>query len=101
MKNIIGATLALALAQTAAAHSPVFDCFVEGDKITCEGGFSDGATAAGVSVRVLDKNDRVLIEGKIDSDGRFTFPKPDQDYHVLFDAGSGHTVTVFGSDVTE
>jgi hypothetical protein len=83
------------------AHSPVFDCFVDGDAVTCEGGFSDGASASGVAVRVLDKDGRVLIEGKIDADGRFSFPRPKQGYQVLFDAGAGHAVTVFGADITE
>lgn len=95
-------TFALTFAPCAFAHAPVFDCFAEGEeKITCEGGFSDGASAAGVLVRVLDKDDRVLIEGKIDADGRFSFSKPKQVYHVVFDAGAGHAVTVFGADITE
>lgn len=98
----IAAALALSCATASLAHSPVFDCFIDGgDKITCEGGFSDGASAAGVTVRVLDQDDRVLIEGKIDAEGRFSFSKPTQDYHVHFDAGAGHTVTVFGADITE
>ena len=98
---VIAALVAALSSAHCLAHSAVFDCFIEGDKITCEGGFSDGASAAGVLVRVLDKDDRVLIEGKIDAEGRFSFPRPQQDYHVFFDAGAGHAVTVFGADITE
>jgi hypothetical protein len=100
----LAAALAVVLlpAERSLAHSPVFDCFLDGpDKITCEGGFSDGASAVGILVRVLDKTDRVLMEGKIDVEGRFSFPKPKDDYHVFFDAGAGHTVTVFSADITE
>lgn len=83
------------------AHAPVFDCFNDGDQVTCEGGFSDGGSAAGVLVRILDRNDKVLLEGKIDAAGRFSFARPKQEFHVLFDAGAGHTVTIFSTDITE
>ena len=37
------------------AHTPLFDCFDNGDDtLTCEGGFSDGASATGVGVRMVD-----------------------------------------------
>ncbi len=85
----------------AAAHSPVFDCFAESDgHITCEGGFSDGTTATGVAVRVLDGSDKLLLAGKIDAEGRFSFAKPAGDFHIVFDAGAGHSVTVFSNDIT-
>lgn len=96
----IGAALMMAAAN-ATAHSPIFDCFNEPDaKVTCEGGFSDGASAEGVSVRVLDQNEKVLISGKIDAEGRFTFERPAGEFHVIFDAGQGHSVTLFSSDIT-
>jgi hypothetical protein len=91
----------LLFASASQAHSPVFDCFNDdGGKVTCEGGFSDGTSATGVRVRVLDKDDKVLLEGKIDADGRFTFAKPKADFHVVFDAGAGHSATVFGADIS-
>ncbi len=47
--------LAIMAASTAHAHSPICDCYDNGDTtITCEGGFSDGSSAAGVSVIVYD-----------------------------------------------
>ncbi len=95
------AAFCLLAAEMAAAHSPVFDCFNgEDGQITCEGGFSDGTSATGVRVRVLDANEKVLLEGKIDADGRFTFKKPPVDFHLIFDAGAGHTVTLFGADIS-
>ena len=96
----ISAALMVAAA-TAKAHSPIFDCFNEPDgKVTCEGGFSDGASAAGIPVRVVDQNEKVLISGKIDSEGRFTFERPAGEFLVIFDAGQGHSVTLFSSDIT-
>jgi hypothetical protein len=93
--SVLGMRLAL-------AHSAVLSCFDNGDDtITCEGGFSDGSSAAGVMLRVLDAHDKVLLEGKMDGKGTFTFKKPASEYHVVFDAGQSHVVTVDGSDITE
>jgi hypothetical protein len=104
MKYLVSAALALAAmvsARPADAHSAVFDCFAEADgKISCEGGFSDGASAEGVAVRVLGPNEKVLVSGKIDHDGRFAFARPDGDFHVVFDAGAGHSVTLFSTDIS-
>jgi hypothetical protein len=104
MKHLVLPALALVVfgaGRLADAHSPVFDCFAEPDgKITCEGGFSDGASAEGVAVRVLDPNEKVLLAGKIDHDGRFGFAKPPGDFHVVFDAGAGHSITLFSTDIS-
>jgi hypothetical protein len=104
MKYLVPASLALAAmvaARPVDAHSAVFDCFAEADgKIACEGGFSDGASAEGVAVRVLDPNEKVLVAGKIDHEGRFAFARPQGEFHVVMDAGSGHTVTLFSTDIS-
>lgn len=90
----------LLAAGIAFAHSPVCSCFDNGDgTVTCEGGFSDGASAEGVSIRVLDARDRVLIDGRMDSSSTFSFSKPDDEYQIVFDAGDSHVVTIYGDDV--
>jgi len=96
------ALLGAAVAITAHAHSPVLSCYEEKDAmIVCEGGFSDGASAAGVALRVLDSRNKVLIDGKMDKASTFTFKKPSVDYQVVFDAGDSHVVTIYGADITE
>jgi hypothetical protein len=86
----------------ALAHSAICSCFLNKDAtVTCEGGFSDGSSATGVALHVLDANDKLLVDGKMDKDGTFTFKKPTVDYHVVFDAGQGHVVTIDGGDITE
>jgi hypothetical protein len=97
-------TLILFAAYTtsAAAHNAICECFDNGDEtITCEGGFSDGAKAAGVPVRVLDASGKVLIDGAMTENSDFTFPRPDVDFRVEFDAGQGHVVTIDGRDIEE
>ena len=86
----------------ALAHTPLCSCYDNGDgTITCEGGFSDGSSAAGVEMRVVDSDGKVLLKGKMDEDSEFTCEKPDGPYKVLFDAGPGHLVEVDGEDIVE
>jgi hypothetical protein len=89
-------------AVTVHAHNAICDCFDNGDDtITCEGGFSDGGSAAGVALRVLDPSGKVLIDGKMGDHSDFTFMKPKVDFRVEFDAGQGHVVTIDGRDIEE
>ena len=90
------ALLSLAtLAPFAYAHNPICDCFDNGDDtITCEGGFSDGGTAVGVPLRVLDETGKVLIDGAMSAQSDFTFPKPKGAFRVEFDGGAGHVITI-------
>lgn len=101
--KVLFLAMALMLAASAAyAHSPLCDCFDNGDgTVTCEGGFSDGSSASGVRMTVSDANGKVLIEGKMNEDSEFSFDKPEGAYGVRFDAGEGHTVDVNGADIVE
>lgn len=84
------------------AHTPLCSCFDNGDDtITCEGGFSDGSSAAGVYMRIETPEEQILLEGAMDEDSEFTFDKPKQDYVIVFDSGDGHIVRVPGKDILE
>ena len=84
------------------AHTPLCSCYDNGDgSVTCEGGFSDGSSAAGVQMRVEDGAGKVLFKGKMDDDSEYTFDKPAGSYKVQFDAGEGHNITVAGKEITE
>jgi len=90
----------LLLCSLAWAHTPLCSCYDNGDgTITCEGGFSDGSSAAGVAMRVKGKGGDVLVEGKMDEYSEFTFDKPSEGYTVEFDAGEGHLVEVEGKQI--
>ena len=82
------------------AHTPLFSCYDNGDgSITCEGGFSDGSSAAGVAVRVVDKDGKVLMEDKLDEFSEYTVEKPSHAFTVIFDAGDGHQIKVPGKEI--
>jgi hypothetical protein len=92
--------LLLLLSLSAQAHTPLFDCFDNGDDtLTCEGGFSDGASAAGVTVRVLNAQGKVLEQGELDAAGSITFTRPAGEFSVLFFASEEHSITVLGDDI--
>jgi len=94
--------LAAFFASQALAHTPLCSCSDEGDgTILCEGGFSDGSSGAGVKIKVVDANGKVIIEEKMNEDSEFTFNKPEGEYTVIFDAGPGHAVKVPSSEITE
>ncbi|NOQ45246.1 MAG: hypothetical protein GQ559_00995 [Desulfobulbaceae bacterium] len=97
------ATAALLISATLAqAHTPLCSCFDNGDDtITCEGGFSDGSSASGVTMRIETPDGRVQLEGKMNEDSEFTFDKPKDDYVVMFDAGEGHKIKVPGKEIVE
>jgi hypothetical protein len=100
--RLLGSLALAAWAAAAYGHNAICDCFDNGDDtITCEGGFSDGAKAVGVALRVLDQAGKVLIDGKMSEQSDFTFAKPKVDYRVEFDAGQGHVVAIDGRDIEE
>ena len=94
--------ISLLIASLVMAHTPLCSCYDNGDgTITCEGGFSDGSSAAGVIMRMVDASGKVLMEGKMNEDSEFTCKKPDGPYKMQFDAGPGHLVEVNGDDIVE
>lgn len=103
MKNLSASTFGCLLllgSMSAQAHTPLFDCFDNGDQtLTCEGGFSDGASAEGVGVRVLDAQGKVVEQGKLDAKGAVTFKRPPGEFSVVFDAGAEHSISVLGDDI--
>jgi hypothetical protein len=94
--------LLASIASIAYAHNAICDCYDNGDDtITCEGGFSDGAPAVGVHLRVLDGAGKVLVDGAMSANSDFKFAKPKVDFRVEFDAGAGHVVTIDGRDIEQ
>lgn len=84
------------------AHTPLCSCYDNGDgTVLCEGGFSDGSSASGVAMRVLDGSGKIILEGAMSEDSEFEFDKPSGNYSVVFDAGPGHDITIDGKEIVE
>lgn len=99
-RTLLLAPVALAAAAIVHAHNAICSCFENDDRsITCEGGFSDGAKAAGVPIQVLDSAGKVLIQGVMDKNSSFRFARPKVAFRVKFNAGDGHIITIDGRDI--
>ena len=84
----------------ALAHTPLFSCWDNGDgTVSCEGGFSDGSSAAGTTIQVKDGNETVIFSGKLDKFGELTFDRPEGRFTVTFDGGPGHSIVIRGEDI--
>ncbi|MGC9420035.1 MAG: hypothetical protein ACP5EN_13805 [Rhodovulum sp.] len=98
--SLAGALVALGIAGAAVAHTPLCACYDNGDgTILCEGGFSDGSSASGVRLAIIDGDGNVLIEAKMDANSEVTFDRPDGDFSVLFDAGEGHQIAIPADEI--
>ncbi len=92
----------ICMMSAASAHTPICACYDNGDgTVLCEGGFSDGSSASGVTMKVYDGDKTLILEGKMSEDSEFEFDKPDGDYSVLFAAGPGHEIEINGSEIVE
>jgi nickel transport protein len=64
---------------------------VEGDRVVVEGGFSDGTLCQNADIKVFDPSRQLLLEGKTDENGEFSFvPRQNTDLTLVLDAGMGH-----------
>ena len=90
----------LLLVGTVFAHTVFFACWDNGDgTLSCEGGYTDGSSAAGATVNVTDAGGTLLFSGKLDKSGELKFNKPSGDFSVTLDSGPGHSVTIKGKDI--
>jgi len=81
------------------AHAPLLDCYVEGDSVKCEAGFSDGTSAAGKKLSVLDASHKLIVAAVLDKTGAYSFKPPKGDYQVVFDGGDNHTATIYSTEI--
>lgn len=100
-KVVFGLFLSGVLASFAFGHTPVMNCFDNGDEsVNCEASFSNGESVNGVTFRVI-QDGKIIIENKFGEDGTVTFKKPSGDYEAQFDAGKGHQVIVKSKDISK
>lgn len=99
--TIIIATIFATISLNTFAHTAIMSCYDDGTGyITCEGGFSNGASAEGVEFR-LEQNGTVVMQTKMDEVGEVYFEKPSTDFVVIFNGGEGHVVHIDGQDISE
>jgi nickel transport protein len=88
---VVAALLAAMCASAASAHSLQVFAYVEGGKVKVEAYFRSGAKAQNADVRVYDASGNLLLSGKTDAEGVFSFDPPVKaDIEIEADAGEGH-----------
>ena len=78
-------------AAPALAHKVNLFAFAEGGQVYVQGYFSDGKRPKGGKVEVFGPGGELLLEGRTNEDGEFTFPSPEvSPLEVVLDAELGH-----------
>ncbi len=100
--SALGAAASIAFSGSGAwAHSALLNCYDNADgTFTCQGGYSDGSSATGIRIVVRDDDGTVLREARLDSNSEVVLQRPQGDFTILFDGGSGHSVEVDGRSLT-
>lgn len=99
-KNFIKLILLVLISNFLFAHTAMMRCMDNNDEtILCEAGFSDGSSAQGVSLLVIKKG-KVIFETKFDDSSEITFKKPKGKYTVLLDGGTGHSIRLESSSIS-
>jgi len=81
----------LAAAVTTNAHNVTVFAWVDGDTVYVESKFSGGRTAKNAPIEVLDGAGNLILSGKTDEQGKFSFQVPGKtEMKVVLHAGMGH-----------
>lgn len=100
MRICIGTAMVIGPAGFAHAHDPILSCFENSNgSVTCEAGYSDGASASGQLIRVMLANKRLVLEDKFPRNSAFTFKRPAGDFVVEFIGDSAHRATFDSEDL--
>ncbi len=78
-------------ADFASAHRVVIFAWTEGNMVFTQSQFSDGRKVSNGLVQVFDFNDNLLLKGKTDPNGDFSFKIPEiTALNIVLNAGMGH-----------
>ena len=73
------------------AHKVTIFAWTEGDTVHTESKFSGGKHVQGGKVEVFDTNSKLLLGGRTDDNGLFSFKVPNTgDLNIVLTAGMGH-----------
>ncbi|MDY0263989.1 MAG: hypothetical protein RBR12_02295 [Sulfurospirillum cavolei] len=93
-KRVIASAILVGLTGVAHAHTALMSCMENADGlIGCEAGYSDGSSATGIVLKVV-QDGKVILERKFDQNSEASFQKPQGEYTVIFDGGDGHALSI-------
>jgi nickel transport protein len=92
---LIAFGLALLLPGLALGHGIGVQATLEQGTVHLEGYFDDDTPAADARVRIETEDGQLIVEGKTDDKGLWSFPAPAPgQYRVILDAGAGHVARI-------
>ena len=78
----------------ALAHKASIFAWVQGDTIHTQSKMTGGKRPKQALVEVFDENGTLLVQGRTDAQGQFSFPTPQKsDLKIVLNAGAGHRAT--------
>lgn len=99
MKILITVMLMFCMILSTYAHRVIVFGYVEGHTVFTESSYPDGKPVKGGNIRVFSTDDKLLVEGKTDADGEFSFKVPPDPLktksglRIVLYAGEGHKET--------
>lgn len=86
------------------AHKVMVFAWTDGDTVFTQSKFSGGKKVKGQKITVYDPKEKILLEGKTDDKGEFSFNVPERTtLKIVLSAGAGHRAewTVTKEDIEE
>jgi nickel transport protein len=81
--------------RSVAAHALGAECTLRGGRVEVEAYFDDDTAAVDARIIVCDEAQKVVVEGRTDAKGLWSFARPAAGlYRVTVDGGAGHRTTV-------
>jgi nickel transport protein len=79
------------ITNTAYAHKVMIFAWVEGDKVFTQSKFSGGKKVKGGKISVYDTQEKLLLKGKTDDQGEFSFKIPgEKTLKIVLNTSAGH-----------
>jgi hypothetical protein len=98
--TLLGVVAAVAFAGAADAHTLRLQCKkLSADDVTCRALFTDGEVARGMTVQLIDEQDKVLRTAKTDFKGEYAFKVPGAEYNVVVAASKGEVASMSSEDI--
>lgn len=97
--RLLLALVACGFASSALAHFPFCTCKAEGSEIVCEGGFSDGSGAEGVTVDLISYDEELIQSTALNGQSLTRLDPYAGEFYILLDAGPGHTVEIDWTEI--
>ena len=91
---------AMLFSTLAEAHTLRIECKkTTGAEVVCRGLFSDGEVARGITVQLIDENDKVLATAKTNAEGKYTFKAPGPEFNVVIQASKAEVTSISSEDI--